>query len=240
MNPRLAFAPAVVSAVLMLLPVSAAAQPAVAVLAEPQNVISLDASASVEVMKDQLSVTLHATKEGADAAAVQNALKQAIDAALAEARRSAQPGQMDVRTGNFSLYPRYSQQGRITGWQGTAELVLEGKDMARIAQVAGRLNTVSIANITQSLSREAREQHASEAAARAIANYKAKAQEYAKEFGFAGYVLREVNVSTSEPGGHPQPLMRMAKAAMAEDAAVPVEAGKAVVAVTVSGSVVLK
>ncbi|MCM5681523.1 SIMPL domain-containing protein [Schlegelella sp. S2-27] len=235
--------PAVLPLVLSLAAWAAApsvrAQPAVAVMAQPQNVVSLDASASIEVTKDQLAITLTTTKEGADASAVQNSLKQALDAALSEARKSAQPGQMDVRTGNFSLYPRYSQQGRITGWQGTAELVLEGKDLPRIAQTAGRLNTVTIAHIVQSLSREARERHASAATAQAIANYKAKAQTYAKEFGFAGYVLREVNVSTSEPGGHPQPMMRMAKAAM-EDASVPVETGKETVVVTVSGSVVMK
>ena len=209
-------------------------------LAGPQNVVSLDANASVEVTNDQLTITLHTTREGSEAASVQNGLKQALDAALAEARKAAQPGQLEVRTGNFSLYPRHSSQGRITGWQGTAELVLEGKDLPRIAQAAGRLNTMTIANITQSLSREARERHAAEAAARAIANYKAKAQEYAKQFGFAGYVLREVNVSTSEPGGYPQPMLMRAKSAMTEDAAVPVEAGKAVVTVTVSGSVALK
>jgi predicted secreted protein len=239
MKLRPAVLPLVLSVAALAAAPSVRAQPAVAVMAQPQNVVSLDASASVEVTKDQLAITLATTKEGADASAVQNSLKQALDAALAEARKSAQPGQMDVRTGNFSLYPRYSQQGRITGWQGTAELVLEGKDLPRIAQTAGRLNTVTIAHIVQSLSREARERHAGAATAQAIANYKAKAQNYAKEFGFAGYVLREVNVSTSEPGGHPQPMMRMAKGAM-EDASVPVEAGKETVVVTVSGSVVLK
>jgi predicted secreted protein len=235
---RLAAVPLVLAATLGSSPVSA--QSTVAVLAEPQNVVSLDASASVEVSKDQLTITLHTTKEGAEAASVQTALKQALDAALTEARKAAQPGQMEVRTGNLSLYPRHSSQGRITGWQGTAELVLEGRDLPRVAQVAGRLNTMTVANITQSLSREARERHAADAAGRAIANYKAKAQEYAKQFGFASYVLREVNVSTSEPGGYPQPMLMRAKSGMAEDAAVPVEAGKAVVTVTVSGSVVLK
>jgi len=239
MKLRTTVLPVVLSLAAMAAAPAAWAQPAVAVMAQPENVISLDASASVEVTQDELAITLSTTKEGADASSVQNALKQALDAALAEVRKSAQPGQMDVRTGNFSLYPRYSQQGRITGWQGRAELVLEGKDLPRIAQAAGRVNTMSIANISQGLSREARERHAAQVAAQAIANYRAKAQEYAKQFGFAGYVLREVHVSTSEPGSPPQPMMRMAKAAM-EDAAVPVEAGKTVVTVTVSGSVVLK
>jgi hypothetical protein len=46
---------------------------------------------------------------------VQTQLKAALDAALAEAKKSAQPGQLDVRTGNFSLSPRYTQ-GRQDQW----------------------------------------------------------------------------------------------------------------------------
>ena len=87
------------------------------------GVLGLSASASVEVTKDVLVVTLSSTREGADAAAVQAQLKQALDAALAEARKAARPGQLDVQTGNFSIYPRYATNsgvsGRVTisGWQ---------------------------------------------------------------------------------------------------------------------------
>ncbi|MCW7539655.1 SIMPL domain-containing protein [Aquabacterium sp. A7-Y] len=208
---------------------------------EPQNVVSFSASASEEVTHDLLTITLSTTKEGNDAGQVQAALKQALDAALGEAKKAAQPGRMDLRTGDFSLHPRYSQQGRISGWQGSVELVLEGKDLARIAQTAAKLNTLSISNITQGLSREARERHEAVVTERAIAAYKAKAQDYAKQFGFAGYLLREVNIASNEQGGFPRPMMMArAKMAMAEDAQVPVEAGKGVVTVTVSGSVVLK
>ena len=207
--------------------------------AQPQNVVSFNASANVEVTKDLLAITLNTTKEGPDAASVQAALKQALDAALAEARKTVQPGQMDVRTGNFSLYPRYTQQGKISGWNGTAELVLEGRDMPRITQAAGRIQTLSVAHVMQSLSREAREKVEGDATQRAIANYRAKALEYARQFGFAGYALREVNISTHEPGGPPIPVMRAKAMMAAEDAPVPVEAGKGLVTVTVSGSVML-
>ena len=94
----------------------------------PQNVLQLSASGTVEVQQDLLSLSLTTTREGADASAVQSQLKAALDAALAEARKTAQPGQMDVRTGNFGLYPRYGRDGKISGWNGTAELVLEGRD----------------------------------------------------------------------------------------------------------------
>lgn len=205
----------------------------------PQNVVSFSATANIEVTKDLLTITMNTSKEGQDAATVQTALKQALDAALTEARKAAQPGQLDVRTGNFSLFPRYGNQGRITGWQGSAELVLEGRDLQRVTQTAGRISTLTVANVMQSLSREARERHEGEAASRAIAQYKLKAQDYARQFGFGSYTLREVNVSTNEQGGFPQPMAMRAKASMSEDAALPVEAGKGLVTATVSGSVVL-
>ena len=49
----------------------------------PQGVVRLSSSASVEVTKDLLTIAFGTTREGADAAAVQVQLKQALDAALA-------------------------------------------------------------------------------------------------------------------------------------------------------------
>jgi predicted secreted protein len=206
-----------------------------------QNVVSLNSSAELEVTYDLLTVTLNATKDGPEAAAVQAGLKQVLDAALAEAKKAAQPGAMDVRTGNFSLYPRYSRDGRISGWQGSAELVLEGKDTQRVAQAAGKLQGMNITNVGYSLSRELREKHETAITAEAIKKYQAKAAEVARQFGFAGYTLREVAVQANEPGFVPRPrMMSMAKGAEAADAALPVEPGKGTITVNVNGSVVLK
>ena len=63
-------------------------------LPPPQGVVSLSSSATVEVTKDLLSISLSTTKEGQDAASVQSQLKQALDAALAEAKKSVKPGQL--------------------------------------------------------------------------------------------------------------------------------------------------
>ena len=107
----------------------------------PQGVVSLTSSASIEVVRDLLSVTFNTTREGADAAAVQSQLKQALDAALTETRKSAKPGQVEVQTGNFSLAPRYTNKGVVNGWQGSAELIVEGRDMQAIGQLSGWATT---------------------------------------------------------------------------------------------------
>ena len=211
-------------------------------VSEPRNVVQLSASGTVEVQQDLLVVNLATSKEGTDAAAVQAQLKQALDAALAEAKRSAQPGQLDVRTGPFGLYPRYGKEGKINGWQGRAELVLEGRDFARITSTAGKIQTLAISNVAFGLSREARAKVEGEAQTQAIEQFKARAAELAKGFGFSTYSLREVAVNSNEMVPGPRPRMMAAEAKMGSfaDAPVPVEAGKAQVVVNVSGSVQMR
>jgi predicted secreted protein len=206
----------------------------------PQNVLQLSASGSVEVQQDLLSLSLSTTREGTDANAVQGQLKAALDAALTEARKAALPGQLDVRTGNFSLHPRYTQGGRISGWNGTAELVLEGRDFGRITQTAAKIQTMTLGGVSFGLSREQRTKVETEAQTIAIERFKAKAAELAKGFGFTGYSLREVSVNANDQG-FPRPVrMAMEAKAASADSPLQVEAGKSTVMVTVSGTVQLK
>ncbi len=207
----------------------------------PQNVVSLQAQGSLEVQQDLLTISMNTSRDGADAATVQTQLKTALDAALTEAKKVSQSGQLDVRTGNFSLYPRYGRDGKINGWQGSTELILEGRDFARISTLAGKINTLTLGQVSFGLSREARARVEAEVTAQAIDRFKTKAQEISKSFGFAGYAVREVSVNTNEPGfvGRPR-MMAMEAKAMSSDAAVPVEAGRNTVVVNVAGSVQLK
>ena len=208
----------------------------------PQNIVNLQASGQVEVQQDLLTISMNSTKDGQDAGAVQTQLKAALDSALAEAKKAAQPGQLDVRTGAFSLYPRYGRDGKINGWQGSTELVLEGRDFARISATAGKIQSLTLGQVNFSLSREARAKVEGEAQAVAIERFKVKAGEIAKGFGFAAYTLREVSVNANDQGFSPRPRMEMmqAKSSMASDASVPVEAGRSTVVVTVNGSVQMK
>jgi predicted secreted protein len=213
------------------------AQPAAPAM-PPHDALTLAASSTVEVPYDVMAMTLSTTREGSDAAAVQSQLRQTIDSALAEARKAARPGQLEVRTGAFNLSPRYgSKSPNITGWVGQAELVLEGRDMSAIAQLGGRLNTLTVARVGYSLARDTREHIEADAVAQAIAKFRARAADYAKQFGYAGYSVREVNVGTSEPPfAPPIPRARMLATANADES-IPVEAGKATVTVQVNGSV---
>jgi len=214
-----------------------------------RNVVALGASATVEVAQDWLTIVFAVTREGADPAVVQSQLRQALDAALTEARRAARPGQVEVRTGGFSLQPRYApvrptnggaSTTGIVGWTGTAELVVEGRDHAAIAALPSRLGGMRIARTGFSLSRQAREKVESEVTAQAIAQFRQRADEVAKAFGFTGWALREVGVQGGEPPGVAMPMMHAQTSMAMADESLPVEAGKSAVTVSVAGTVQLQ
>jgi predicted secreted protein len=210
---------------------------------QPRNAVRFAATATQELTQDLLSITMQATREGTQAAEVQSGLKRTLEAALVEARKSAQPDALEVRTGAFSVQPRYNSTGRIVGWQGFAQLVLEGTDIARITQTSGRLNDLNVIHVGYGLSRQLRERHESDLTTQAIARFKTRANQIATDFGMKGYMLGEVSVSSGDPGFQPRPYLAMAARAksmdMAEEA-LPVEPGKGVLSVTVEGQVLLK
>lgn len=241
--PRAACGLAGVAAVLLAtLAAPAMAQTAV-LAAPPQNVLQLSAEASTEVTQDLLAITLQLLRDGPDAAVVQNQLRQALDAALTEAKKAQRPGQLDVRTGGFSVFPRYTPNASrptISGWQGQAELVLEGRDLAAISQLAGKLTGLNVVRVAFGLSREARERAAQEVTAEAIGRFRARAAAMSQQFGFAGYSLREVAVGGGDaPGMVVQPMLRRGAAMASADTAEsqPVAPGKSTVSVSVNGSV---
>ena len=226
------------SCILLTLATVSWAQPSSA--SPPQNVVQLSASAVLEVPHDWLALAMSTSRDGTDAQVVQAHLKTALDAALTEARTSTQPGALQVRTGNFTLTPRRSRDGHINGWQGSAELLLEGRDFARISAVAGRIQTLTVASVAFSLSREQQAAVEAQVQAQAIERFKLRAADIAKAFGFTAYTLREVTVSSSEPNLPRPRFLAMTASNASMDAALPVEAGKGVVQVTVSGAVQLK
>jgi predicted secreted protein len=211
--------------------------------AEPQQVLTLTATARQEVSQDWLTVVTRAQLDGKDPAAVQTQLNAIVQAALASLRPQQRPQQLEVRSGNLGIYPRHDAQGRLTTWQGQAELVIEGRDFAQVSQLAAGLARMNVAQATFSLSRDGRQQLETQVQSQAVQNFRQRAQALALDFGFAGYSLRQVSVSSVDrPEPVMQPRMLMAEPAAASTAAAPLAlaAGKEEVRITVSGSIVLR
>jgi predicted secreted protein len=234
---RAVLAACAVSSCCAVLPAHAQALP------QPENIVQLAASATVEVPQDWLSIELQAVRTGPDAGQVQAELKAVLEAALANAKRSARAGAVEVSTGSMAVMPRYGRDQRIASWAGTATLVVEGADIAAVSEVAGRLQGLNVTRAGFRLGRAARDRAEQDVQAQAIARFRAKATEVARSFGFTGYVVREVSVSLQDGGGiRPMFAAARAKSDFSEsaDAPVPVEAGKTPVTVQVSGSIQLR
>lgn len=209
--------------------------------AEPMQVVHLSASAYQQAKQDWLRVVVRTALDGTEPMAVQKQLKKVVDEALGQLRPQVQARQLEVFSGHFGIYPRHNDKGRVVGWQGQAELVIEGRDFARIAQAAGEVPRMAIESAQFSLSREGRQQLEAEVQSLAVQGFRQKAQQVAKDFGFGGYTLRQLTVGSVDRPGMPVPIM--ARAAALADAApspVPLEGGKNEVQVTVSGSVQLR
>ena len=178
---------------------------------------------------------------------MQAQLKQRSTPRSPKRRRRRGPGQLDVQTGNFSLYPRYvnatsSSRPTISGWQGTAELIVEGRDMAAIGQLAGRIATMTIARVAYRLSREASQRVEDDIAAQAIAAFAPRRRATRSSSATPATRSARSPFGTSEPQTGPLPMMRMQAAAAPSSSGEPlsVEPGKALVTATVNGTVQMK
>ena len=201
--------------------------------------VNLSASASVLVVPDVLTLSLTTQRDGTEPQVVQSQLKTALDAALTQAKRDAKGELIDISTGRFGLTPRYASGGKITGWQGSAELLLKGRDFVRMGEMAGKLPTLTVAHASFSLTPEQRQGAEAQAQSQAIALFRQRASEAAQSFGYSAYGLIEAHINAGEGGGPRPPMLAMSARAQVTDAPLPLEAGATSVTVTVSGSVQL-
>lgn len=220
---------------------SSAGSLAAQTLPPPENVVQLSASAQQEVVQDWLTAVLVTRHQAPDAGTVQNALKLALDRALVHAKGRSGAG-VEVSTGGFHVQPRYGRDGQVTGWHGTAELLVQGRDVARVAGLAGDTPGMVVSQMVFSVSRDTTQRLEADVRRQAIASFRRQAQQVAEDFGFKGYTLREVSIGEAglPAGARPRMFMAAEAGAALSSAPVPAEPGKSLVQVTVSGSVQLR
>lgn len=220
----------------------ALAGPAWADQPQPSGVLQLQAQASAEVVPDRSVASLAAVAQGDDLAALNAEVAQALDAAL----RSAQAVRgVQASTGEVSTQPRYRETGGATrqdGWTVSAVLTLRAADPKQLGALLGELGrTLQLRSVRGEMSAAQRQRELDGLGARAIAAFRARAQAAARDFGYAGYTLREVQLGDLQ-GAEPQPRPMMLQQGLAARAAQPglaVEPGRRELSVSVSGSVQL-
>ena len=141
-------------------------------------------------------MTLTTTREATDAATVQSQL-QAPPSTPPWPRRARARSRASSTCAPATSACRRATRARARSAAGRARpnWCSKAGTSPRITQTAGTHPTLTVGNVGFGLSREQRAKVEAEAQTLAIDNFKQKAGELAKGFGFGGYTLREVSVN---------------------------------------------
>lgn len=201
-------------------------------------VATIQASASKEVLQDQVQVVM-GTRVTAQTAGQAN---QMLTEALAQSRQGLEvPAGVLISSGRFSTFPAYDKEGVVTGWAGTASLVIDSEDLQAVAAVIEYLGkSLAVSSIQFSLSasvRQATEQALMQDLAQTFGQ---RASVAARAFGFEAYDLMALDFDRADMAS--RPMMRMASAPMMADAgpAVSLEPSMTTVEISVVGQIQLR
>lgn len=198
--------------------------------------IDLSVEASRPAANDLLRATVYSEAGGANPAELARRVNQEIAEALKTIRAKAG---VSVKSGQQSTYPVYGQGRKIDGWRMHSELVVESRDRAAMSELIGQLQQMRLAlgDLAQMPSPETQRQVEEEAMRAALDAFRQRAAVVAGQLGKSWTIK---HLSIQQGGGMPVPMFKMARSAMAADAApAPMEAGESQVTTSVSGQIEL-
>jgi predicted secreted protein len=199
--------------------------------------VSLTAQAESEIDNDTMRAVLYTETEDP----LPGKAADAANRTLAEATRmaKAQAG-VKVRSGSYQTYPVYDKQNRIARWRVRAEVLLESADFKAMAALLSRLQaTMNLGGVEFFVSDEARRRSEDDLTTTAIGEFRRRAGVAAAALGRKTWRIRELVVNP-DGGMAPMPkAMLQARAAMADAAPPPIEAGTSRLAVIVQGTITL-
>ena len=200
--------------------------------------IHVNGVGKVSVAPDKADLTLSVEVQAKTAEAARNQAANAMEA-LIKAVKSAGVADKDIQTRSVSLYPTYSQDtnNKIIGYQLTNQVSVIIRDINKASDIIDTAvkaggNSTRVQGVGFSI--ENPDSALAEAREKAFANARMKAQQYAK---LADVALDAPLHITEDKDASPVPVaygeIRAMKAAMAEGASTPVQAGEQEVTVTV-------
>ena len=202
---------------------------------------NLEAAAHSRVNNDEMRVMLGTDRTGPQPAVLNDAVVQALNTALAQARQNPR---IKARLAGIYTSPQYTSQGKPEGYRVSGQIELESRDFAALAALAGDLGQkLQLQGIQFRVSTERRTEEEAALLKQAAAAFQAKAQAMAEAFGFRSYKIKSVSLGTQFPGS--PPMMRAERMSYgASDKAVaaslPIDGGDAEISLTVSGQIELQ
>ncbi len=220
-------------------------------LPEGQTILNVSATEHTQVQQDTLIASLNVTKDGPDAAAIQNDINVLMQQALAKAK--AVTG-IQVSNGQYYVYQdnpvppqplqKNGQPKAPSVWHGAQSIELKGTQAEAILKLTGELQAMGLTvnNLLYTLSPEKSDEAQESLMEQALIKVKKKAERAAAALGKSKVALAEITVDSTS---NAMPMMRMA-APMADmqaanEAQAPsAEPGMADIDLTVSARALLK
>ena len=196
------------------------------------NVVDLQAEAQREIQNDLMTASLYVEQSGENPARVSNSVNKIVNEAL---RVAGDVKNVKASTEGYQTYPVYDKNKRLEAWRVRSEIRIESKDFSAASNLIGKLqSTMHLSSLGFTVSPEARRQAENELIARAISNFRERADIVKHSLNGRGYKLRKMSINTG--GFHPRPVLARGMAAQ-EVAAPNVEGSTSQVTVNISGSI---
>ncbi len=200
--------------------------------------IQVNGTGKVMAAPDKADLTLSVEVQAKTAEAARNQAAVAMEA-LINAVKKEGVAEKDIQTRSVSLYPNYSPDiaNKIIGYQLSNQVAVCIRDLNKVstiidAAVKAGGNATRVQGIACGI--EVPETAMAQAREKAYANAKSKAEQYAKLAGLSlgsPLHINEGSVISSNPVPYAE--MRTMKAAMADGASTPVQAGEQEVTINV-------
>lgn len=203
---------------------------------QPDGIINLQASASMEVETDTMQATIAVEAENYDPAI----LAKKINEKMSWAIKTAKPfTDVKVKGGQYTTHQLYNKR-IFKAWRGTQTVTLESKNSAELGKLIGLLQKkLLIKSLRYHVSKERIQAVNKMLVKQAISNFKEQAQVITKEFDKNKYDIHQINVNANNrhrPVYYAQS-RKMDGAMMAESAPANLQQNTSNIQVNVNGSI---
>lgn len=197
------------------------------------NQVNLAVDASRQVENDTLVAVLSVQHDGSDPSELAGLVNQDMGWALETAKQSLG---VQAQTLGYSSNPMY-EKSHLVGWRVNQEMQIQGKDMAAMSELIGKLQAkLAVQSVGYRVSEEVRRQVEEQLITEAIRNFENRARLITNNLGRKGYKLVSLSINESNPSPI-RPNYRM-MAMQAEAAPAPaIEAGNQQLSVSVAGTI---
>ena len=175
---------------LLALPVVATAQ-----VEHAGNRASFQVEVSRMVANDRVTAVLAASAEAKDPTRCAAEVNDAMRWALSQARGKAG---VSVRSGGYSTQPIHDDEGHLTHWRASQELLLDSSDIESVIGIASALQErLALTSLSFGISPGLRKRTEDALIEEALADFRERADLVRRSLGLASWRVHEVSIGAS-------------------------------------------